>query len=171
MLNIIVAGTNFYGVPGVLAYYNKGQIFKSIVTGSAIFFSTIYHLIEKNKHNASGLGCFQDDKSQETFLNLDRVAAQLSMIIGIHQIYTKSIPILPLVGFGILGFMGALIPEIISALYSSGNHHSVIGTWFREWLNPSGYKIGKRLEHNIYGFGHCTWHIAMFHISNIIASY
>ena len=171
MLNIIVAGTNFYGLPGVITYYQKGFIVKSVITASAIFFSTIYHLVEKNKHNMPGIGYFQDDGSQIVLHVLDRTGAILSVLIGLHHIYIKNIPILPLIGWGFIGTIAEIIPEIISGLYSSGRHDSIISTWIVNWLNPTKYKINKHIEHTIYTIGHCIWHLSMFHISNIISRY
>ncbi|QKF94464.1 hypothetical protein QKU48_gp1006 [Fadolivirus algeromassiliense] len=171
MLNIIVASTNFYGIYGVYTYYNNNQYIESFIIFCAIWFSILYHLVEKNKHNMPGIGIFTDNTSQMYLLNLDRISAICASIVTVKQIYINCIPITSLLIIGMIGVVGELVPEIVSGLYSSGKHNSLIPEYIVTYTNPQKYKINKHIEHMIYVIGHCIWHLSMFHISNCVSEF
>lgn len=170
--NILVASTNFVGISAVIDYYRRGLIFKSFIIGASIFFSTIYHLVERNKHNMPGItGICEDDKTQTKLLDLDRFFAKANFFVTLHTIYVDQVPLTwPLI-VGIIGIIGELVPEVVSGLYSSGRHKTLIPAWVIEKINPTKYKISENLEHIIYLLGHNIWHVCAFEVSNIAARF
>jgi len=117
------------------------------------------------------LGIVVDAKSQYILLNCDRTAALMASIITLKSIINKSVPLRYLVPSFIIAVIGLMLPEIVSGLYSSGNHISIIPKILISILNPHKYQIHRYLEYAIYLIGHCLWHGYIFHISNMVSSY
>lgn len=169
--NFLVSGSNLIGVIGIFNYYTKGEYLNFIAILFSVTSSIIYHLIEKNKHNMPGIGYFKSNYWQKKLLNLDRLGAVFAALITMKRIISLwgFINLNKLIVIGIIGIMGEIIPEIISGLYNSGRHDSIIPNFIVILLNPNKNKININLEHKIYIIGHCIWHISVFSISNIIS--
>lgn len=170
-LNIIVASSNLIGLIGVLNYYNKGLLLECFCIMFSIVSSCIYHLAESIKHNMDGIGYCTNNKTQKLLLNMDRIGAVLASVITLRIIIYHQILLDQIILISLFGVLGEIIPEIISGLYTSGNHESVIPKSITLYLNPNGYKMNQTIEHIIYVSCHCIWHIAMFQISNIVSLY
>jgi len=161
-LNIIVAFSNFIGLPGVFNYYNKGLNIEAIVVFFSIVSSFFYHLFENHKHNMTGIGYFDNPKAQKILINIDRIGAVIASIITLKRIYLLQIPLNNIIWIGIFALISEVIPEIVSGLYSSGKHDSIIPMRIRLSFNPYGYKMNRQLEHIIYVPFHCYWHFHIF---------
>jgi hypothetical protein len=119
----------------------------------------------------SGIGCCTRSSSQKSLLNLDRFGAVSAALVTLSQIIVKKIDIFHMSLLLAVAVICEIIPEILSGIWSSGNHVSVIPNHIVKRINPGGYKICKGLEHSIYVIRHCTWDLMVFHISNIVAAY
>jgi len=170
-LNIIIASSNFVGLMGFFNYYDKELFFEGYCILFSIMSSFFYHLVETHKHNMHGIGYFDNLKIQKILINIDRVGAVLGSIITLKRIYLLQIPLDSIILIGIFAIISLVIPEMISGLYSSGKHESIIPILIKHTLNPHGYKINRQIEHIIYVICHCCWHFSVFQISNLVSLY
>jgi len=170
-VNLIVASSNFVGLFGVSNYYHKELFLEAWSILFSVMSSFIYHLFENNKHNMPGTGYFKNPKTQQILLNIDRVGAFLAIGVTLKRMYETDISINIFLTRVLIAVIAELIPEIISGIYSSGNHQSIIPSSITKYLNPKGYKMNRTIELSIYVICHCLWHISVFQISNQVSLY
>jgi len=105
--------------------------------------------------------------TQIKLLNWDRFGAICAVLIGLRHFQNKHIKqYLP---FLMIGITSDILPEILSGLYSSKNHHSIIPKSIKYFINPTNYQINTTFEQIFYVIFHCAWHLCMFHISNLVS--
>lgn len=170
-LNGIITSSNFIGLIGVYNYYDKSLILEAFIIMFSIISSFVYHLFENHKHNMTGIKYFDNHRAQKILINIDRIGAVVASIITLKRIYLLQIPLNKIIWIGIFAVISEVIPEIVSGLYSSGKHNSIIPMRIRLSINPDGYKMNRQLEHIIYVTCHCCWHFSVFYISNLVSLY
>lgn len=108
--NIILGLSNLYGfVPAYIFYRSgrKGDLAGSLVLASSVVSSIVFHLIEYDSHGMPGIGIFQNELSQQVFLNIDRLCAVGAMYYFFNYktfLNSKWLQLCSLIGITCLGF-------------------------------------------------------------------